>query len=178
MISQPFVTDIECQLFAAGARNFLFLNVPPVDRSPGTLETSAPSQAAEAAYITAVNTRLGWLVSSLAKRHPDTTLFLFDTNWLFTRVLDNPQQFVETAGYLNATEYCPTYGQYGQSGYTNGSSLQTALTNSSGTLSMTYFDPSSDVPLNAYFWLNTLHPTYPMHNFMGSQIAQFMEAVN
>lgn len=152
------------------------MNVPPVDRSPGTLETSASSQAAEAAYIAAFNIRLGWLVSSLAQRHPDTTLFLFDTNWLFTRVLDNPQQFEETAVYLNTTEYCPAYAQYGQSGYTNGSSLQTELTNSSsGALSMTYFDPSCGFPLSAYFWLNTLHPTYPMHNFMGSQITQFLE---
>ncbi|KAK0517474.1 hypothetical protein JMJ35_000629 [Cladonia borealis] len=141
-------------LYDAGARNFLFLNVPPVDRSPGTLETSSSSQAAEAAYIATFNFRLGALVYNLGTRNPDTTLFLFDTNWLFTRVLDDPQQFVETAGYLNTTSYCPAYAH--------------------GTTTLTYFDPTCGVPINAYFWLNTLHPTYPMHNFLGSQITQFI----
>ena len=150
------------------------MNVPPVDRSPGTLETSSLSQAAEAAYIAEFNFRLGALVYNLGTRNPDTTLFLFDTNWLFTRVLDDPQQFVETAGYLNTTSYCPAYAQYEQYGYANDSSFQVELTNSSGTMTLTYFDPTCGVPINAYFWLNTLHPTYPMHNFLGSQITQFI----
>ena len=148
--------------------------MPPVDRSPGTLETSAFSQAAEASYIAMFNFRLGALVYNLGKRYLDTALFLFDTNWLFTTVLDDAQQYVETAGYLNTTNYCPAYAQYEQYGFTNDGSLQVELTNTSGTTTLTYFDASCGVPINEYFWLNTLHPTYPMHNFMGSQISQFM----
>ncbi|KAI4207919.1 MAG: hypothetical protein LQ346_000256 [Caloplaca aetnensis] len=39
------------QLYAAGARNFLFMNVPPIDRSPGMLARDAASQASIAGYI-------------------------------------------------------------------------------------------------------------------------------
>ena len=39
------------QLYAAGGRNFLFMNVPPVDRSPGTLARDAATQARMAGYI-------------------------------------------------------------------------------------------------------------------------------
>ncbi|KAI4119894.1 MAG: hypothetical protein LQ345_000152 [Seirophora villosa] len=38
-------------LYAAGARNFLFMNVPPIDRSPGTLARDAATQARMAGYI-------------------------------------------------------------------------------------------------------------------------------
>ena len=66
-------------------------------------------QSAEAAFIGAFNFRLGALVYSLAIRHTDTTLFTFDTNFLFTSVLNDPSQFGETAGYLDTTNYCKAY---------------------------------------------------------------------
>ncbi|KAL9137736.1 MAG: hypothetical protein Q9175_001045 [Cornicularia normoerica] len=144
------------ELYAVGARNFLFMNVPPVDRSPGTHETGSIDQSAEASFIGSFNFRLGALVYNLALRHADTTLFTFDTNFLFTRVLDDPSQFGETAEYLNTTNYCAAY--------------------ENGTSSLTSFDPSCGIPVNQYFWLNSLHPTYPMHNFMGSQIAKILSA--
>lgn len=70
---------------------------------------SSSDRAAQAAFIGAFNFRLGALVYNVALRYPDTTLFTFDTNFLFTRVLDNAAQFPETAGYLNTTEHCPAY---------------------------------------------------------------------
>ena len=85
------------------------MNVPPIDRSPGTLTRSSTDQFDEASFIGAFNFRLGALVYNLALRHTDTTLFTFDTNFLFTRVLDDPSQFGETAGYLNTTNYCEAY---------------------------------------------------------------------
>lgn len=85
------------------------MNVPPVDRSPGTLEMGSIDASSEASFIGAFNFRLGALVYNLALRHADTTLFTFDTNFLFTIVLDDPLQFGETAGYLNTTNYCTAY---------------------------------------------------------------------
>lgn len=87
------------------------MNVPPVDRSPGTLEMGTIDQSVEASFIGAFNFRLGAFVDNLALRHLDTTLFTFDTNFLFTKVLDDPSQFGETAGYLNTTGYCAAYGK-------------------------------------------------------------------
>ena len=133
------------------------------------------AQRQEAAYIGAFNFWLGALIYNLALRHPDTTLFAFDTNFLFTRVLNNPLQFQETAGYQNTTDVCLAYMEWVQSDYIDGDTLQAELTNSSsGTPTLTYFDPSCGVPVNEYFWLNSLHPTYPMHNFMASQIVRLM----
>ncbi|KAL9000873.1 MAG: hypothetical protein Q9169_000628 [Polycauliona sp. 2 TL-2023] len=141
------------QLYAAGARNFLFMNVPPVDRSPGQLARDKASQQSMAGYIGEFNFRLILLVYNLAVHYPATTVWLFDTNWLFARLLDNgPLAFRETAGYANLTDYCAAYQH--------------------GTLALTSLDPSCGVSVNAYLWLNDLHPTYPMHNLIASQIVQ------
>lgn len=152
------------------------MNVPPVDRTPGSLDLSSSDRAYEAGYVGAFNFRLGALVYNLALRHPDTTVFSFDTNYLFTRVIDDPSQFQETAGYRNTTDYCEAYLEWVLSDYTNGSTLQAELTTISGTSTLTYLDPSCGVPVNQYLWLNNLHPTYPMHNFIASQIVQLLGA--
>ena len=99
------------KLYAAGARNFVFLNVPPVDRSPGSMAVSAASRSEMARYIGEYNWRLALLVYYLGLRHPDTTTFYLDTNWLFTRVIDNPEQFIETAGYRNTSDDCGAYNR-------------------------------------------------------------------
>ena len=119
---------------------------------------------------------------NLALRHPDVTTFSLDTNFLFTLVLDNSTRFPETAGYRNTTDYCPSYTEYVFSSYYNTSNtnipgdLQAALTIASGTPTLTYFYPACGVPVNQYLWLNSLHPTYPMHNFIASQIVRLLGA--
>ncbi|KAL8827976.1 MAG: hypothetical protein Q9191_002861 [Dirinaria sp. TL-2023a] len=99
------------QLYAAGARNFLFMNVIPVDLTPGSLDLSDADRGSLASYIGAYNWRLGHLTYYLHQRHPDTSVFYLDTNWLFTRVIDYPSQFAQTAGYRNTTQDCPAYAQ-------------------------------------------------------------------
>ncbi|KAI4161073.1 MAG: hypothetical protein LQ342_005236 [Letrouitia transgressa] len=101
------------QLYAAGARNFIFLNVPPVDRSPGSLTQDAATQASLAGYIGELNFRLIALVWNLGYHYPDTTSWLFDTNWLFTQLLNNgPGTFQQTALYTNISDYCGAYQRY------------------------------------------------------------------
>ena len=85
------------------------MNVPPVDRSPGALAMGFYDQSAEASFIGELNFRLGALVYNLALRYSDTTLFTFDTNFLFTSVVNHPSHFEETAVYRNTTDYCRAY---------------------------------------------------------------------
>lgn len=152
------------------------MNVPPVDRTPGSQVLSASDRTIEANYIGRFNFRLGAMAWSLALRHPDTTVFQLDTNYLFTRVLDNSAQFPETVGYLNTTNYCAAYMEWVLSGYTNGTNLHAELIDISGTPTLTYFDPSCGIPVDEYLWLNGLHPTFPMHNFIASQIVKLLQA--
>ena len=41
----------------------------------------------------------------------------------------------------------------------------------SGTPAPDTLDPSCGIPVNQYFWLNSLHPTYPMHDVLAQKVA-------
>lgn len=168
--------DGQLQLYSYGARNFLLLNVPPIDRTPGSRILSPANRTAEAGYIGRFNFRHGALAWSLAGKHPDTTVFQLDTNYLFTRVIEDPTQFPETAGYRNTTNDCAAYTEWVVSDFADEPDLQTELIDVSGTPTLTFFAPSCGVPVDEYLWLNGLHPTYPMHNFIASQAVKLLES--
>lgn len=85
------------------------MNVPPVDRSPATLKLNPSAQRHQADYIGEFNFRLKYLALNLASGFPDTTVFQFDTNWLFTLALRRPTSFAETSGYQDTTSFCKAY---------------------------------------------------------------------
>jgi len=144
------------ELYNAGARNFLFLNVPPVDRSPLTAAQGAASQAVEKADIADWNDQLITLAKNLKDLRPDVNIFTVDANSIFTKVLDDPTSYPQTAIYKNTTNYCDAY--------------------ENGTPTTDYLDPSCGVPVNQYFWLNSLHPTYPMQDVLAQEVAGQLKA--
>jgi hypothetical protein len=42
----------------------------------------------------------------------------------------------------------------------------------SGTPTDDYFDPSCGVPVNQYFWLNSLHPRTPVHDVIADVLSR------
>ena len=87
------------------------MNVPPLDRDPGSLNHTDTFRASMARYIGLFNFRLKFLAINLAARFPETTVFQFDTNWLFTLALNDPKSFAETSGFTNTTGFCSVYQQ-------------------------------------------------------------------
>ncbi|KAH8808553.1 hypothetical protein F5884DRAFT_673363 [Xylogone sp. PMI_703] len=162
----PTTTTLNAEIFAvydglvqmlydAGGRNFLFLNVPPVDRSPLITGQGASAETLEKADITAWNDAVVAMAQGLKAAHSDVNVFVYDTNSIFTEVLDNPASFPQTSIYQNTTAYCVAY--------------------ENGTPTTDYFDPSCGVPVNEYFWLNSLHPTYPMHDVLAEQVSLLLK---
>lgn len=162
----PATTTINTQVFQvysslvqtmydSGARNFLFLNVPPEEKSPLLKAKGATAVAQEAADLAAFNTGIANLASTLKSNHTDTNVFTFDTNALFNHVLGDPNSFSQTSIYKNMTDYCVAY--------------------ENGTSAMDTLDPSCGIPVNEYFWLNTLHVTYPMHEVLAQEVALLLE---
>jgi phospholipase/lecithinase/hemolysin len=97
------------ELYYAGARNFAFLNVPPVDRAPLTNVQSVANQEEEKADILAWNKALISMAKSLKRQFSDVNIFTVDANQLFTKVLDDPASFPQTALYKNTTSCCLAY---------------------------------------------------------------------
>jgi len=143
------------QIYQAGGRNFLFLNVPPVDRAPLTTAQGSTTEQHERADIAAFNLKIAALATNLSRTYADTTVFMFDANAIFTEILDDVTSYSQTAGIKNTTAYCTAY--------------------QGGTASMDTFDTDCGVPVNEYFWLNSLHPLYMVHNATASQIAALLE---
>jgi phospholipase/lecithinase/hemolysin len=103
-----------------GARNFLFLNVPPADRAPLVtashprrrnaptdmrlsqfLGQSSAVQAAEKSQILDFNTKLAAAVTAFRGNHTGVRTFLWDSHTFFTTVLNSPT----TYGFKDATSY-------------------------------------------------------------------------
>ncbi|OCH86236.1 hypothetical protein OBBRIDRAFT_797374 [Obba rivulosa] len=78
-------------LYNAGGRNFLFVDLPPLNRSPAyrnkPFETETPP-----AYVL-WNTYLKDGIATFSSAHPGVTAMLFSSWDTFTRVLDNPIEY-------------------------------------------------------------------------------------
>ncbi|KAL9598875.1 MAG: hypothetical protein Q9219_004215 [cf. Caloplaca sp. 3 TL-2023] len=139
------------QLYRNGARNFLFFNVVPVDRAPGIIAQGPATVAAIGKYIPAFSGRLIAMAEAFNSSHSDTEIFLFDTHNFFETVLDNPSSFPQTASIRNTDGFCPAYHH---------------------PPTMNHYNPACGLAVDQYFWLDELHPTYPVHDAAAAEIAK------
>jgi phospholipase/lecithinase/hemolysin len=102
------------QVYNTGARNFLFLSVPPVNLSPLILNQADNGYASEyeGRIIADWNSRLANMTAQFKAKHAGTTTFIHDTNALFTKVIRNPKSFAQTADLKNVTAFCKAYAKY------------------------------------------------------------------
>ncbi len=117
-------------LYDAGYKNFLFVNLPPLDRTPKNLREERPRPN---------KTMIGWWNEAL-KRHsrslssanPAVKTMVYDANRFLNEVLDNPDPY----GIMDTTSFCPSYAE------------PEVLT-----------DPGKYgcKPLDKYFWYNSGH---------------------
>ncbi|KAH7092957.1 hypothetical protein FB567DRAFT_159713 [Paraphoma chrysanthemicola] len=145
------------QIYDTGARNFLFLNVPPVNLSPLILEQADNGYAKEneGKVIADWNARVVNLTTQFKATHKGVEAFVFDTNALYQKVIADPKSFKQTAGLKNVTGFCDAYKNGTPTWYTK--------------------DPSCAYPVNEYLWLNNLHPTFPVHNATAAEIVKFLD---
>lgn len=93
-------------LYDAGARNFLFLTVPPTNRSPLSLEQGPQVSAQLGTDIDNYNTQLTQSARDFLANHTDlNSVMVFDTQPIFNTLLDEWQTF----GFVNVTGYCAAY---------------------------------------------------------------------
>ncbi|KAK8098037.1 fungal cellulose binding domain-containing protein [Apiospora kogelbergensis] len=117
----------------------------------------ATAVAREAADIAAFNALTAELAANLTKSATEegVNVWAYDVHALFTKVLNRPAAYKATAGYANTTAFCEAY--------------------QNGTPNLDTLDPGCGIPVNQYFWLNSLHPTYPMHDVVAEQVVAALE---
>lgn len=89
------------KVYDAGGRNFLFINVPPIERSPLMLSQGSSSTALEKSVIDTYNTKLAAKVSAFKSSHSGTTTWLYDSNAKLIQILNSPTSY----GFQDATSY-------------------------------------------------------------------------
>nr|POF22290.1 acetylesterase [Quercus suber] len=94
------------KLYTSGARNLLFVNVPPLERAPNVVRGGEEEQRVHRSNVDLWNKNLTMLADNLHEAHPDLTTFLFDANKLFNEVIENSCSYAETCPYKNTTWYC------------------------------------------------------------------------
>lgn len=106
--------DLIDQLYETGARNFLILNVPSIERSPRVTGSNAAAERIPimTAAVALYNSLLLDLVSSVEEKYGDATVFHVDTYKYFDLIQSKPKAFIETSGYRNTDGYCSAYTQY------------------------------------------------------------------
>ena len=110
---------METSKYDVGGRNFLFVTVPPIDRSPlvcvafqldvprlthkhvQMLAQPDSSRSLEASVISGFNTKLISRAANLSATRDGVQTFVYDANAAFAKVLDNPTAY----GFVDATSY-------------------------------------------------------------------------
>lgn len=136
------------QIYDQGYKDFLFMNLPPLNRTPGNIGVADPSPNA---------TQISWYDGALkthslqfAAEHSDATLLNFDVNTFLNGVIDNAAEY----GIKNTTGYCTSYDQP----YINTDPAQ--------------YDC---LPLPEYFWFNTGHLTSHTHEILADAVENFLK---
>jgi phospholipase/lecithinase/hemolysin len=106
--------DLLDAVYDTGARNFLFLSVPPVNRAPLTLnkDDGGYAEENEGKVILDWNKRLVDMTTRFKRKNAGIRVFVHDTWGLFERVIKNPRVYEQTKGYKNVTGYCEAYMKY------------------------------------------------------------------
>lgn len=173
VINQELVseyTSLVEQLYTAGARDFVFITVPTIDRYPGTIARGATIAEQEKIDVVQWNQLLIKLAKSEKALHTDTNIWIYDAQALFAKILDNVASFPQTAGITNTTGFCAALLSKSISFPVVLHPFDNLL--QSGTPTDDYFDPSCGVPVNQYFWLNSLHPRTPVHDVIAQVLSR------
>ncbi|KAJ7051473.1 fungal cellulose binding domain-containing protein [Mycena amicta] len=78
------------ELQAAGARNILFINVPPIERTPLMLELAQETRTLVSSLVLDFNTKLAQRIESFKLDYIDVKIRCWDVHACFTAILDNP----------------------------------------------------------------------------------------
>ncbi|KAI5478621.1 COPII-coated vesicle protein SurF4/Erv29 [Pseudohyphozyma bogoriensis] len=153
--------QLQENLYASGARNFLFLNVPPMELSPFVVRYGRGDRGGDASLLKASVDNWNTLLQSYAykfqQEHQDAMVMLYDTHHRFESVLEDGLSY----GFKNTTLDCPAYSHLGK--YPDWSVTKVA---------------SCVNPLANYFWLDGTHPTSAAHELLAENVLEVISAPN
>jgi len=147
------------RLVARGAQHILVINLPDLGKTPVAQEFEAVD--ALTYFSKQHNTTLAKNMAQLQIDNPDVQWLLFDAAQLFDHVLARPTQY----GFTNTTQTCydATINMPSSQSVLN---LVTAIQSHQRQKTNT---------CQGYFFIDPIHPSAAVHQFMAKQIAVFLQ---
>jgi phospholipase/lecithinase/hemolysin len=99
-IIDQYFTQVQ-ELYASGAQNFLFLTVPPIQKTPAVMAQPNSTQSAEGAAVGDYNKLLVKAVDDFKAKNEGVTTWVYDTGEAFNTAIASP----ETYGAKDASCY-------------------------------------------------------------------------
>ncbi|KAF9893878.1 hypothetical protein FE257_010048 [Aspergillus nanangensis] len=127
-------------LYALGYRSYLFMNLPPLDRTPGNQATPTPSP--NATQVSWFNGALQHHADGFAAANHDANVLVYDAHSVLSDIMDHPARY----GVVNTTDFCAGYDQ--------------------PDIEWNYEAYGCPSPVDTYFWFNSGHLTSHVHEKM------------
>lgn len=134
-------------LLAAGYKNFLFVNQPPLDRTAANQKASQPYPTKT--LLDSWNSILATNVNTFRSSNSSVKAMLYNANTFLNALMDNASQY----GIKNTTTYCPSY------------------LNPDVVENPTKY---GCLPQSQYFWNNANHLSSYVHKLMAQNVAKFL----
>ncbi|KAL0943415.1 lysophospholipase a [Colletotrichum truncatum] len=134
-------------IHAAGFRTYLFLNLPPLDKTPAS--QIDPKRKPDTSMLQTYNRILNQTARAFTEQHPGTTAFVFDTYGWLNYVFDHASSF----GITNTTSFCPKYNAWDIA---------------------TNYKAYGCQPIGEYFWYNSGHISFTVSQLLGSKVNSFL----
>ncbi|KAG8901465.1 hypothetical protein FRB99_005294 [Tulasnella sp. 403] len=91
--SVRYLFTLQQELYRAGARNFLLLNVPPLPLPMSKASETHPQLLARIRRCTDWNNMLSKLIDTFVEQHQGSSVFLFDAHACFERMFNDPPKY-------------------------------------------------------------------------------------
>lgn len=146
VVSEPITSYfyLAQDLYHLGARNFLFLNLGPVDRNFGRNGGNVENVQRLTDNIAEFNKGIAEVKQNLTQMYSDLTAFIFDVHTFLPWLAEDPMRLEASQGLRNTSDICLEYA-WGLAGPTPASSKFSFEQSSVGC----------GVPLEQYFWVST-----------------------
>ncbi|ETS83064.1 hypothetical protein PFICI_04940 [Pestalotiopsis fici W106-1] len=146
--------ELATHLHNVGARNFLFLSVPPMWLFPSNMANGADLAKLRSA-VEDLNARLQKMAREIDHDLAYTSVYYFDITSLFGTVVEDPGQFNETAIYKDTTSWREAY--------------------ESGTSKPDYKSSKCTYSALEYLFIDGAHPTQPWHDLMANRLSIMLD---
>lgn len=141
-------------LYLLGGRNFVLLNVPPFERTPGILPFPAAMRSQWSLAVQDWNSRIVKVVQDFTSAYSDVKAGVIDTHTLFNDTLNDPCSNPLTCSIRDTTHFCLAYARKYNHPFAK--------------------SPTCEYSADQLYWRDAFHPMWRVHEMLADAVAKLL----